>query len=150
MHWLRLIDKSSIQKSLAAGNVLHSDQSPLQCYTISPSFVLIFYVCVCVYSSFKLFLELEPLLRDVIVQFHQSKYTSCLSTLETLRNSFMLDQYLANHISDLYTQIRNKALIQVSISTRVGMCMSHVCRMSHVCHMYSMCTTCMCMVALRV
>ena len=109
----------------------------LSLYSILPA-------CVHVYSSFKLFLELEPLLRDVIVQFHQSKYTSCLSTLETLRNSFMLDQYLANHISDLYTQIRNKALIQVSISTRVCMCMSHVC------HMYDMCTTCMCMVALRV
>ncbi|XP_003383480.1 PREDICTED: COP9 signalosome complex subunit 1-like [Amphimedon queenslandica] len=63
-------------------------------------------------SSFKLFLELEPSLRDVISQFHQSQYTSCLSTLEALRNSFMLDQYLANHISDLYAQIRNKALIQ--------------------------------------
>ena len=110
----------------------------LSLYSILPC------MCTRIYSSFKLFLELEPLLRDVIVQFHQSKYTSCLSTLETLRNCFMLDQYLANHISDLYTQIRNKALIQVSISTRMCMCMSHVC------HMYSMCTTCMCMVALRV
>ena len=64
-------------------------------------------------SGFKQFLELEPQLRDVIGQFHQSQYASCLKTLEGLRDSFMLDMYLANHIAQLYSMIRNKALIQV-------------------------------------
>ena len=66
------------------------------------------------FSSFKQFLELEPQLRDVIAQFHQSQYASCLKTLEGLRDSFMLDVYLANHVAQLYSMIRNKALIQVS------------------------------------
>ena len=65
-------------------------------------------------SSFKQFLELEPLLCDVIHQFHQSHYTSCLQTLEEMRENLMLDMYLASHISKLYKMIRNKALIQVS------------------------------------
>lgn len=65
-------------------------------------------------SSFKQFLELEPQLRDVIHQFHQSHYTSCLQTLEEMRENLMLDMYLASHLSKLYKMIRNKALIQVS------------------------------------
>lgn len=64
-------------------------------------------------SSFKQFLELEPQLRDVIVQFHQSRYTSCLRILADMRDTLMLDMYLAAHVSTLYTMIRNKALIQV-------------------------------------
>ena len=67
-------------------------------------------------SSFKQFLELEPFLRDVIMQFYQSNYATCLQTLDNLRDTFMLDMYLANHISALYKQIRNKALIQVIMS----------------------------------
>eukprot|EP00731_Ephydatia_muelleri_P021124 Em0013g851a len=63
-------------------------------------------------SSFKQFLELEPQLRDVIVQFHQSKYTSCLKILDSMRDNLMLDMYLADHIATLYAQIRSKALIQ--------------------------------------
>lgn len=66
------------------------------------------------YSSFKQFLELEPLLRDVVVQFHQSNYASCLKTLDALHDTFMVDIYLANHVASLYELIRNKALIQVS------------------------------------
>jgi len=30
-----------------------------------------------------------------------------------MRNTFMLDMYLATHVPALYTMIRNKALIQV-------------------------------------
>ena len=67
-------------------------------------------------SSFKQFLELEPQLRDVITQFHQSRYTSCLRILSDMRDTLMLDMYLANHIPALYTMIRSKALIQVGAS----------------------------------
>ena len=49
-----------------------------------------------------------------MVQFHQSNYASCLKTLDALRDTFMVDVYLANHVSSLYELIRNKALIQVS------------------------------------
>jgi COP9 signalosome complex subunit 1 len=63
-------------------------------------------------SSFKQFLELDPLLRDVVTQFHQSSYASCLRTLEDMRSSLMLDMYLSQHLQTLLTMIRNKALIQ--------------------------------------
>lgn len=66
------------------------------------------------YSSFKQFLELDPQLRDVVTQFYQSSYASCLRTLEDMRSSLMLDMYLSQHLQTLLTMIRNKALIQVS------------------------------------
>lgn len=62
--------------------------------------------------SFKLFLELEPQLREAIHKFYESKYPVCLSLLEELKDSFMLDIYLAPHLSSLYSMIRNRALIQ--------------------------------------
>ena len=55
----------------------------------------------CLSSSFKQFLmELEPQLRDVVSQFHQSCYTSCLRNLEDMRSSLMLDMYLSQHLND--------------------------------------------------
>ncbi|XP_063961779.1 COP9 signalosome complex subunit 1-like isoform X1 [Lytechinus pictus] len=63
-------------------------------------------------SSFKLFLELEPQLRDIIFMFYESKYASCLKLLEEIKDNLLLDMYLAPHVSVLYSQIRNRALIQ--------------------------------------
>lgn len=63
-------------------------------------------------SSFKLFLELEPQLRDIIFKFYESKYATCLTLLNEIKDNLLLDLYLAPHISTLYTQIRNRALIQ--------------------------------------
>ena len=37
------------------------------------------------YSSFKLFLELEPQLRDIIHKFYESKYASCLKLLDEMK-----------------------------------------------------------------
>ncbi|KAK0085824.1 hypothetical protein PV325_004351 [Microctonus aethiopoides] len=63
-------------------------------------------------SSFKLFLELEPQLRDIIFKFYESKYASCLKLLDEIRDNILLDMYIAPHVNTLYTQIRNRALIQ--------------------------------------
>ncbi|XP_033630470.1 COP9 signalosome complex subunit 1-like isoform X2 [Asterias rubens] len=63
-------------------------------------------------SSFKLFLELEPQLRDIIFMFYESKYGSCLRLLDECRDNLLLDMYLAPHVNTLYSQIRNRALIQ--------------------------------------
>lgn len=63
-------------------------------------------------SSFKLFLELEPQLRDIIFRFYESKYASCLKLLDEIKDNLLLDMYLAQHVNTLYTQIRNRALIQ--------------------------------------
>ncbi|XP_033211754.1 COP9 signalosome complex subunit 1 isoform X1 [Belonocnema kinseyi] len=63
-------------------------------------------------SSFKLFLELEPQLRDIIFKFYESKYASCLKLLDEIKDNILLDMYIAPHVNGLYTQIRNRALIQ--------------------------------------
>ncbi|XP_053954336.1 COP9 signalosome complex subunit 1b [Anastrepha ludens] len=63
-------------------------------------------------SSFKLFLELEPQLRDIIFKFYESKYASCLKLLDDIRDNLLLDMYIAPHVNTLYTKIRNRALIQ--------------------------------------
>ncbi|KAJ8318074.1 hypothetical protein KUTeg_003165 [Tegillarca granosa] len=63
-------------------------------------------------SSFKLFLELEPQLRDIIHKFYESKYASCLKLLDEIKDNLLLDMYLASHVTVLYTQIRNRALCQ--------------------------------------
>ncbi|EEB17531.1 COP9 signalosome complex subunit, putative [Pediculus humanus corporis] len=67
---------------------------------------------VIVSSSFKLFLELEPQLRDIIFKFYESKYASCLTLLDEMKDYLLLDMYIAPHVSKLYMQIRNRALIQ--------------------------------------
>lgn len=38
-----------------------------------------------VLSSFKLFLELEPQVRDIIFKFYESKYASCLKMLDEMK-----------------------------------------------------------------
>lgn len=63
-------------------------------------------------SSFKLFLELEPQLRDIICKFYESKYAQCLKLLDEIRDNLLLDMYIAPHVNALYMQIRNSALIQ--------------------------------------
>lgn len=63
-------------------------------------------------SSFKLFLELEPQLRDIIFKFYESKYACCLKLLDEIKDNLLLDMYIAPHVNTLYTQIRNRALIQ--------------------------------------
>lgn len=63
-------------------------------------------------SSFKLFLELEPQLRDIMFKFYESKYASCLKLLDEIKDNLLLDMYIAPHVNVLYTQIRNRALIQ--------------------------------------
>lgn len=63
-------------------------------------------------SSFKLFLELEPQLRDAISKFYNSAYAKCLSILRDIKDNLMLDIYLQPHVNQLYIQIRQKALVQ--------------------------------------
>merc|ERR1719336_1198688 len=63
-------------------------------------------------SQFKLFLELEPQLREVIQCFYDSRYGQCLKLLDELKDNFLLDIYLAPHVQNLFSQIRNRGLIQ--------------------------------------
>jgi len=63
-------------------------------------------------SQFKLFLELEPMLREVINCFYESKYGSCLKLLDDMKDNLLLDVYLAPHVPTLFSMIRNRGLVQ--------------------------------------
>lgn len=75
--------------------------------------------CNFIFSSFKLFLELEPQAREMLHAFYASKYGVCLKILNEMKDSLLLDIYLARHVNYLYTQIRNRALCQVNSNTYV-------------------------------
>jgi len=63
-------------------------------------------------AQFKLFLELEPQLREVIQCFYESRYGQCLKLLEEMKDNLLLDMYLAPHINTLFSMIRNRGLVQ--------------------------------------
>ncbi|KAL8722909.1 MAG: hypothetical protein Q9225_000679 [Loekoesia sp. 1 TL-2023] len=66
-------------------------------------------------SKFRSYLELEPHIRRAITFFVSSKYSSCLSILESYRSDYLLDMYLQQHLSELYFRIRSKAIQQYFI-----------------------------------
>lgn len=63
-------------------------------------------------SQFKLFLELEPQLREVVQCFYDSRYGQCLKLLDEMKDNFLLDIYLAQHVPTLFSMIRNRGLVQ--------------------------------------
>jgi COP9 signalosome complex subunit 1 len=63
-------------------------------------------------SDFKNFTELIPDIRDIINDFYNSKYGSCLEKLARFKNDLQLDLHLHDHIAALYEKIRNKAIVQ--------------------------------------
>ena len=66
-------------------------------------------------NDFRSFLELEPHIRRAITLFVSSKYSQCLSVLESARSDFLLDLHLYRHVGDLFFQIRSKAITQYFI-----------------------------------
>ncbi|XP_043215295.1 COP9 signalosome complex subunit 1-like [Amphibalanus amphitrite] len=63
-------------------------------------------------ASFKLFLELEPQLRDALHRFHESSYADCLRMLDEMRDTLLLDLHLSRYVRQLYAMIRNRGLVQ--------------------------------------
>lgn len=63
-------------------------------------------------SSFKMMLELEPNIREVVFAFYKSHYARCLELLWEIRENQMLDLHLSHHISALCDLIRFRALVQ--------------------------------------
>lgn len=61
--------------------------------------------------NFKLFLELEPQLREAALKFYDSKYTQSLGLLADAEDAFRLDLYLSSHVAPLYSAIRSRALV---------------------------------------
>ena len=66
-------------------------------------------------NTFRNYLELEPHIRRAIASFVSSKYSSCLSILESYRTDYLLDLHLHRHLAELYFQIRSKAIQQYFI-----------------------------------
>jgi len=62
-------------------------------------------------ASFKLFLELEPNMREAINAFVDSKYSDALKYLELQRNILKLDYFMSPHVEHLYAEIRTKCLV---------------------------------------
>lgn len=62
--------------------------------------------------DFKYYLDLVPQMQQVISDFYNSKYSTCLATLEKIKGDFEVDFHLNAHVSKLYERIRAKAIIQ--------------------------------------
>ena len=63
-------------------------------------------------SEFKIYLELEPHIREAAQAFVSAHYSVTLSILEHHRSDFVIDIFLASHVDVLYKEIRQKALVQ--------------------------------------
>ena len=66
-------------------------------------------------SSFRTYLELEPHIRRAITFFVNSRYSACLSILESYRTDYLLDLHLHRHIDALYHLVRSKSIVQYFI-----------------------------------
>lgn len=66
-------------------------------------------------SLFRDYLVLEPHIRRAISAFVSSKYSTCLSILNSYKGDYLLDIYLRPHIQELYAQVRSKAIQQYFI-----------------------------------
>ena len=66
-------------------------------------------------SKFRNYLELEPHIRRAISFFVSSKYSSCLSILESYKADYLLDLHLQRHVPELYSQVRTKSIVQYFI-----------------------------------
>mmetsp|Transcript_5808 Transcript_5808/g.14103 ORF Transcript_5808/g.14103 Transcript_5808/m.14103 type:complete len:431 (-) Transcript_5808:288-1580(-) len=62
--------------------------------------------------SFTEFLELTPEVREILHDFYNSRYTSCLRQLSAIRPQLSLDMHLHKHVQFLYDAIRKHALVQ--------------------------------------
>lgn len=65
--------------------------------------------------NFRAYLELEPHLRRAVTFFVNSRFPACLEILAAYRADYQLDIWLSKHISEIYEQVRSKAIIQYCI-----------------------------------
>eukprot|EP00210_Caulerpa_lentillifera_P005804 g5550.t1 len=65
--------------------------------------------------NFKELMEYSPELKECVRDFQKSDYSSCLSRLERLKPMLMMDMYLGPHLHEIYSLIRQRALIQYTV-----------------------------------
>jgi len=63
-------------------------------------------------GGFKQLLELFPEVRELVHDFHNSKYAACLQYLRKLKPDLLLDLHLHDHVDSLLEAIHSKALVQ--------------------------------------
>lgn len=63
-------------------------------------------------STFKLLMEMEPNIREILLAFYKSHYSRCLELLEIIRQNALLDIYLSPHIDAICKKIRYRGLVQ--------------------------------------
>lgn len=105
--WLHLTDRNCRKMSYLAGITQYTEQIKkiqsesfyksikekclVVIYNVSTiilTLIMLIHDCIFdFFSSFKLFLELEPQLRDIIHKFYESKYASCLKLLGEIKVS---------------------------------------------------------------
>ncbi|KAL9105109.1 MAG: hypothetical protein Q9163_000027 [Psora crenata] len=64
------------------------------------------------HKTFRAYLELEPHIRRAISFFIASKYSACLSILESSKTDYLLDIYLQSCLQQIYSRVRSKAIQQ--------------------------------------
>lgn len=57
-------------------------------------------------------LELVPDMREIILDFHNSRFTRCLQTMDKIKPELMLDIHLHEHVEILFRMIRRRAIVQ--------------------------------------
>ena len=62
-------------------------------------------------GAFCALLELYPEIRELITNFHASRYSVCLSIMSKLKPLLEVDLYMRAHVDEIFQQIRFKALV---------------------------------------
>ncbi|GAP90014.2 putative 26S proteasome subunit RPN7 [Rosellinia necatrix] len=63
-------------------------------------------------SSFRTYLEQEPQVRKAVSMFVNCRFSACLEILERYRSDYLLDLYLQKHVSNIFSLIRKKCIVQ--------------------------------------
>lgn len=62
-------------------------------------------------TNMKQYLELEPSIREILIKFYETFYSSSLAIMSQQEAIFALDQFLAPHLRTLYYEIRHRIII---------------------------------------
>lgn len=65
--------------------------------------------------DFKELMEYTPELKECVKDFQKSDYNGCLSRLESLKPMLRMDMFLGPHLQEIYSLIRQRALIQYTV-----------------------------------
>ena len=92
---LATFERQELQKKVLSSRYIapltfHGDAVGGLCLSVVVLCNKLYHLVSCICSSFKLFLELEPQLRDVLYKFHESQYAACLKLLDEMKVQYSL------------------------------------------------------------